>query len=241
MMGRSLLADKDTCRRLVVCCCKMGTLLRQALIACVAAHAFTVLTLRRSILTEKVARRGHHVAREYAVDALEVVTVSRVMTREVAILPTTLTLQEACSRLFIPGACPKHQGYPVVDPAGSLVGIITRSDLADLSLAGEEPKKTLADLMGRKLVVAFPDESLRQATNRMLAANVGRLPIVARAEPDRLVGILTRSDVLKAHLWVLEEEERRERLLSLTSVFRWRGRRLPESHEIIIGATEQIS
>ncbi|HEY7358438.1 MAG TPA: chloride channel protein, partial [Ktedonobacterales bacterium] len=76
-------------------------LLLPLLIACVAAHAFTVLTLRRSILTEKVARRGHHLSREYAVDQLEVVKVGRVMTREVVTLPTTMTLQEACDRLFI--------------------------------------------------------------------------------------------------------------------------------------------
>jgi CBS domain-containing protein len=190
-------------------------LLLPLLIACVAAHAFTVLTLRRSILTEKVARRGHHLTREYAVDQLEVVTVSRVMSREVVTLPTTMTLQEACDRLFISGNHPKHQGYPVIDPAGKLVGIVTRSDLANLSLSDGDASKTLADLMGRKLVVALPDESLREATNRMLAANVGRLPIVTHAQPDRLVGILTRSDILKADLWLLEEEQRRERLLLL--------------------------
>jgi CIC family chloride channel protein len=190
-------------------------LLLPILIACVAAHAFTVLTLRRSILTEKVARRGHHVAREYSVDPLEVVTAGRVMSRDVVTLPTTMTLQEALNLLFLSDAHPKHQGYPVVDPAGKLVGIVTRSDLAHLSLTDGEDRKTLADLMSRKLVVAFPDESLRLATNRMLAAKVGRLPIVTRAQPDRLVGIVTRSDILKAQSLVLEEEERRERLLTL--------------------------
>ncbi|HEU5368828.1 MAG TPA: chloride channel protein, partial [Ktedonobacterales bacterium] len=206
-------------------------LLLPLLIACVAAHAFTVLTLRRSILTEKVARRGHHLTREYAVDQLEVVKVGRVMTREVVTLPTTMTLQEACDRLFISGAHPKHQGYPVVDPAGKLVGIVTRSDLANLSLADGDAGKTLADLMKRKLVVALPEESLRDATNRMLAANVGRLPIVTEAQPDRLVGILTRSDILKADLWLLEEEQRRERLLFLMPAVGRRAGQRAELHQ----------
>jgi CBS domain-containing protein len=54
------------------------------LVASVVAHAFTVLTLRRSILTEKVARRGFHVSREYAVDPLEVLFVRDVMSLEPA-------------------------------------------------------------------------------------------------------------------------------------------------------------
>lgn len=207
-------------------------LLLPLLIACVAAYAFTVLTLRRSILTEKVARRGHHLTREYAVDALEVMTVGRVMTREVVTMPATLTLQEARRQLFTPGARPKHQGYPVVDSAGKLMGIITRSDLADLSLPDEAAEETLADLIGHKLVVAFPDEPLRRITNRMLAANVGRLPIVAHDQPDRLMGIVTRSDVLKAHLWVLEEEEQRERLLVLAPMVGWRGKQRPGMQQI---------
>jgi H+/Cl- antiporter ClcA len=49
------------------------------LIATVVAHAFTVLVMRRSILTEKVARRGHHISREYAVDPLERICVGEVM------------------------------------------------------------------------------------------------------------------------------------------------------------------
>lgn len=190
-------------------------LLLPLLIASVAAYAFTVLTLRRSILTEKVARRGHHVAREYAVDPLEVMTVGRVMTREPVTLPGALTLREARQRLFGPDGHPKHQGYPVVDAAGKLIGIVTRSDLAPFPPPEEAEQRTLAEVMGRKLVVAYPDEPLRLATNRMLAANVGRLPIVAREAPDRLVGMVTRSDVLKAQLWVLEEEQQRQRLLVL--------------------------
>ncbi len=57
------------------------------LMASVIAHAFTVLTLRRSILTEKVARRGFHLSREYAVDPLEILFVREVMRSDIVALP----------------------------------------------------------------------------------------------------------------------------------------------------------
>ncbi len=199
-------------------------LLLPLLIACVAAHAFTVLALRRSILTEKVARRGHHVAREYAVDPLEMLKVGTVMTRQVMTIPAAMTVREAQSRFFAAGS-PRHQGYPLVDHEGKLVGIVTRSDLLELSTRDGQGERTLESLVGRKLVVAFPYEPLRVAANRMLAANVGRVLVVAPDEPARVVGIVTRSDVLKARLRMMDEEERRERVLTLTPLITWRSRR----------------
>jgi H+/Cl- antiporter ClcA/CBS domain-containing protein len=200
-------------------------LLLPLLIACVAAHAFTVLALRRSILTEKVARRGHHVAREYSVDPLEMINVGRVMTRQVVTVPASMTVGEARSLFFSQRSTFSHQGYPVVDADGKLVGIITRSDLAHLSTSGASEDMTLDSLIGRKLVVAFPDEPLRVVTNRMIATNVGRIPVVSPQQPTQLVGILTRSDLLKARLRMMDEEERRERVLTLTPLVAWRFRR----------------
>lgn len=191
-------------------------LLLPLLIACVAAHAFTVLALRRSILTEKVARRGYHVAREYAVDPLEMINVGRIMTRQVVTIPASLPIREVYNRFFSSGSALSHQGYPVVDPDGKLVGIITRSDMARLFAEDGKKEGTLDSLVGRKLVVAFPDEPLRIVTNRMIAANVGRLLVVSPENPTQLVGIVTRSDLLKARLRMMNEEEQRERVLTLT-------------------------
>jgi chloride channel protein, CIC family len=65
----------------------------------------------------------------------------------------------------------------------------------------------------RQPIVAWPEESLRDAAERMLAAGVGRLPVVLPDVPDRVVGMLSRSDVFKALARRAEEEHRRERLL----------------------------
>ncbi len=218
-------------------------LLLPLLIACVTAHAFTVLALRRSILTEKVARRGHHVAREYAVDPFEMINVGRVMTTQVMTIPATMPLGEVRRQFFSPQTGEhKHQGYPVVDAAGRLVGVVTRSDLANLSLPDgeDENESTLEDVIGRKLVVAFPDEPLRVVTNRMIVANVGRVPVVSEEHPDRLIGIITRSDLLKARQRMLDEEERRERVLTLTPLVSWRfGHQhgQPQVKKVVVGAT----
>lgn len=199
-------------------------LLLPLLIACVAAHAVTVLALRRSILTEKVARRGYHVAREYAVDPLEMLNAARVMTRQVVTIPASLSLGEVRRQFFSPGSTFSHQGYPVVNAQGKLVGIITRSDLARLAAPDGQAETTLESLVGRKLIVAFPDEPLRVVARRMVAAQVGRVPIVSPEDPTQVVGMVTRSDLLKARLRMMDEEERRERVLTLTPLLSWRLR-----------------
>ncbi len=219
-------------------------LLLPLLIASVSAHAFTVLTLRRSILTEKVARRGYHVAREYAVDPLEMVNVGKVMTRQVVALPATMSIGEVRRTFFGERSEFSHQGYPVVDVAGKLVGMITRSDLAHVTLPRGEDETLLQDLIGRKLVVAFPGEPLRPVTNRMIVANVGRLPVVSPEHPAQIVGILTRSDLLKARMRMLDEDERRERVLTLTPLLAWRGRRGQAEHgatKVVVGTELTIS
>src|SRR5712675_1671188 len=60
------------------------------LVAAVIAHLFTVLTLKRSILTEKVSRRGYHLSREYAVDPLEILSVREVMRSATDPMPTSI-------------------------------------------------------------------------------------------------------------------------------------------------------
>src|SRR6185369_10579277 len=84
------------------------------LIAAVVAHGFTVLVMKRSILTEKVARRGYHVSREYSVDPLERLSVGEVMTPEVVTVPASLPVKELLRDYFLAGRGRKHQGYPVV-------------------------------------------------------------------------------------------------------------------------------
>ena len=183
------------------------------LVGAVAAHGVTVLLLKRSILTEKVARRGHHLVREYSVDPFEIHRVEEVMDRDVPTIPADMPVSELSQRIARGDPrLTRRQGTPIVDRKGELVGIITRSDLMKaVERKEQEPERTVLDAGSRNLVVGFPDELLRDAVRRMLENDIGRLPIVRRDDPRKLVGYLGRSGVMAARVRTFEEEHVRER------------------------------
>jgi H+/Cl- antiporter ClcA/predicted transcriptional regulator len=191
------------------------------LIACVFAHAFTVLAMKRSILTEKVARRGFHVFREYGVDPLERLNIGDVMATSVTTIPAAMPVHRVIEDFFLSSGH-KHQGYPVVDADGSLVGIITKADVLEhwiqQRLQGSNGDLSSSpiiayDLVQRTPVTVYPEETCREAVAKMAAAGIGRLLVVASQDPRKLVGIVTRSDLLKPRARLAEEEERRERFI----------------------------
>ncbi|HET7789438.1 MAG TPA: chloride channel protein [Gemmatimonadales bacterium] len=180
------------------------------LIACVAADTVTVLTLRRSILTEKLARRGQHVTREYIVNPLHLLRVEEVMERKVPTLPSEMLVDQLLQRLSNEDpVIARRQAWPVVDPEGRLVGLVTRSDLVT-ALEGDDAELTLGDIGSRKLVVAYPDELLEEATQKMLKHDIGRLPVVRREDPTHLVGYLGRPGIMAAWVHATREERMRE-------------------------------
>ena len=134
---------------------------------------------------------------EYAADYLDQIAVSSACSREV------VTLREDQRISEVHALVPTHQGFPVVNREGQLLGVVTRRDFID-----REPYTRVGDLIRRPPAVVFPDMSLRDAAAHMVRENVGRLPVVERADPSRVVGMLTRSDLLSAHGQRLEEEDR---------------------------------
>jgi H+/Cl- antiporter ClcA len=187
-------------------------LLPGLLVSCIAAHGVTVLLLRRSILTEKVARRGYHVMREYSVDPLTMVRVGEVMDRIVPTVPASMRLIELSDR--IASHDPRlagHEGLLIVDDNNELAGIITRGDVLRALEQNGHHDATVLDAGSRNLVVTFSDEVLYDAASKMLRNNIGRLPVVNRQQSRRIVGYLGRSNLMAGHLRRLEEEHVRER------------------------------
>jgi len=172
------------------------------------AHATTVLLLKRSILTEKVARSGFHITREYATDPLEILFVREVMRTKFVALRAEATIEDLRHTLVRE---PAHRGqhlYPVVDSERRVKGAITRKELRKLT-ESSMVEAFLADVV-REPVIAHPDEPLRVVVFRMAETGLTRLPVVD-SDSGQLAGMISLHDLLLARVRNLNEERQRER------------------------------
>jgi H+/Cl- antiporter ClcA len=200
------------------------------LVAAVIAHAFTVLTLRRSILTEKVSRRGYHLSREYAIDPLEILFVREVMRTNSVVLPANLPLTDVLQSIRTAGAPRGQRLYPVVDNAARLIGVVPRSTLQEILRTAQNPdSRQLAEIVQTKPVVAYPDEPLRIVVYRMAETGLTRLPVITRDGSATFLGIVSLYDLLQARVRNLEAEQRRERFLPIRLAF---PRRISRHHKL---------
>src|SRR5215475_9448113 len=195
------------------------------LIAVTIAHGFTVLVLKRSILTEKVSRRGYHLTREYSIDPLEVLFVREVMRTTIAALPSRARLDTLAQSLHGGDGHRRRQRlYPVVDEQRTLLGVATRNDLqrlVDATPAGRVPE--LQAIVRPDPLVAYPDEPLRLVVYRMAETGLTRFPVVER-QTRAVVGMIALTDLLKARALTLDAEHRRERVLGARIAMPFRQR-----------------
>lgn len=219
------------------------------LLASIVAYGVVTLIMRRSILTEKISRRGYHLSREYATDPLEILFVREAMRTNVVALNATINHADLLTLLSSTITAREHTStyprqlqrlFPVLDAEKKLLGVVTRRDLETL-LSEEETKHEhkegedghvgaeriyeLASVIRSRPVVAYPDEPMRITVYRMAEFGFTRLPVVERSQPDHLLGMISLQDLLKARMRTLDEERRRERVLHLRLLF---GPRLTE-------------
>ncbi len=180
------------------------------LVASTVAHVVSVLVLRRSILTEKVARRGFHVMREYAVDPLEATFVREVMTTDVVVVSPERSVASVYGDLTEGSPARRQRLYPVLH-RGQMVGVLPWSSI----LEWREKEETVADVMITPTVIAHGDEVLRNVADRMALFGVGVVPVVDRADSSRLDGLVTQFDLLEARRKLVAEERHAERVLRL--------------------------
>lgn len=163
-----------------------------------ASYTVTVLVMKRSILTEKLARRGHHVTREYSVDLTSLTRVREIMASPVQTLAATMTVGEAIE--FFLETSHKHRAYPVIDTNNRLVGLVSRADILDW-IGEETPREHLISriLASRETSTASPNETISAAAIRMMAWKAPRLPVI---DPNtkKVIGIISRGDLIKL-LW----------------------------------------
>ncbi|WP_322056092.1 chloride channel protein [Paraburkholderia sp. J63] len=181
------------------------------LTATLVAHGFATVVMKRSIMTEKIARRGYHIYREYGVDPLERHYVDEVMTRNVDTIDAAVSVRAALEQYF--GATQTRRAWPVVRD-GAVLGVVDRAMLeavraSDASDALDQPLGALLAL--RTPDVAVPEETCRQIATRLAVHGLERLPVVSGRDTMRLVGIVSRSDLVKLSLSHFEEETKKER------------------------------
>jgi H+/Cl- antiporter ClcA/CBS domain-containing protein len=189
--------------------------------AAVVAYLVSALLLKRSVLTEKVARRGFHLSREYSVDPLEVLFVREVMTPDPVTLRADLPVAEALDRFtsehHVRTVDRQHRQrlYPVLRD-DRLVGLVSRRDMLELAGRGVPPSAgTLAEVMTEEPVVAYGDHTLREVANLFAEHGVARAPVVDRDDPGRLLGLITVTQLLRGRLHDLREERVPERVIKI--------------------------
>jgi CBS domain-containing protein len=188
----------------------IGAVVAWALIWLIAA--LTNLAFYHRLSAAPVLPQGHHITREYSNDPFELARVRDVMDTEVPSVPATMKLTELSDRIAEgePNLS-RRQGTLLLDEQKRLVGIITRGDIVRALRQKQAAELTVKEAGSTELVVAFPDEPLHAALRKMYNRDVGRLPVVARNQPSRVVGYLGRAAVLSARMRIHEEENVRQR------------------------------
>jgi CBS domain-containing protein len=155
----------------------------------------TVLLLKRSILTEKIARRGRHITREYSTDPFELMRAADLMVTEVDVLAADMLIDDAVA--YFSASEPRHKAYPIVDRDRRVLGMASRSDVLRWRTEAAHTGVTLYDAASdTETAVAHPDDVLGRIADLMVERDTGRIPIVER-EGRRLVGLISRKDLLR--------------------------------------------
>ncbi|EPE95589.1 chloride channel protein [Rhizobium grahamii] len=181
------------------------------LAATVTAYAVTVLLLRRSILTEKIARRGQHITREYGIDPFELTRARDIMIKDVDTLSTRMTVGEVCA--FFATTSRTHRVYPVIDEEGALKGLVSRAEALQWQQEAALFDQRLDDMVSdASIPAAHPDDTAGYVADLMLSTDAGRIPIVD-PQTSKLDGLIARKDLLRLRRTLRAAETERKPFL----------------------------
>ncbi len=173
-------------------------LLPSLMISCATSYGIAQIGLKGStIYTLNLLRRG--VSLETGEAVLEQVLVKDAMVHEVVAVTPEMTIREARDKIVEQNI----RGFPVVED-GELLGIVTFDDLRKVPEEMQDDIR-VEDMAVKEVIVAYPDENMKQVMDRLYQNNVGRLPVVERTNPKKLLGIVTRTDAISAYEMAAEK------------------------------------
>ncbi|HEC56664.1 MAG TPA: CBS domain-containing protein [Candidatus Syntrophoarchaeum butanivorans] len=168
-------------------------LLVPLMLANVASYAFTERwTIYESQVSTRLRSPAHR--KELLVDVLEGIKVKDAMNPH----PLSVSPDDKLRKVFDLMEKTGHMGYPVMKD-GKLIGMVTMKDLEKVPME-EWDRRPVKDVTTTGLVTTYPDESLEDALHKLVLLDIGRLPVVDRRDPKKLLGIITRSDIARAHV-----------------------------------------
>lgn len=183
---------------------------------CAAAYLISAMMMRNTIMTEKIARRGVATPSEYAADPLDHVQVGEIASAPVVSLRATQLVGEVQDWIATGGEGSTHQGFPVVNDAGDLVGVLTRRDI----VAADNRDASLLARITRPPYYVYEENTVRQAADLMVRYDIGRLPVLGGASRRSVTGFVTRSDVLSSYRERLTDQD--TEAATKPALFNWR-------------------
>ena len=162
--------------------------------ACVVSNVTSSSLHPESLFTEGLKRRGFTIRKGQEIDVMESMLVKNNMVRCVQ----TLSEDDTAGALVSLMQSSRHAGFPIIDPNGKLCGIVTLEDMREKVKYGELEQK-VGDIATRDVIVAYPDENLNTVLKRLAVREIGRMPVVSRNDETELIGLITRSDIVKSY------------------------------------------
>jgi CBS domain-containing protein len=189
------------------------------IIGTASAYGVSVLLLKRSVLTEKIARRGYHLTREYDVDPLEALFVDEVTDEQLVDLAVDLPVEQAAALLLDDPVAQRQRLFPVVDDCGHLVSVVSQNTLQAAVAAGRGGLEVHV-VAQQHPVCAHGNDTLRQAAMTMAETGVTRLVVTDREDPRRPVGVVSLQQLLAGRVRDLHEATHSERVLRVRLIRR---------------------
>ena len=199
------------------------------LAGCSTAYLISSLMMRNTIMTEKIARKGVYVPNEYEVDFLSKVSVKDSETIKVYSISAEDEIGKVREWLTSGKEGSLHHGYPVVDKNDRLAGIVSRRELENPEIM---PNVKVKDIIKKPLVVIFEDNTLREAADMIAYYKVSRIPVVSRADTYKVIGLISRGDIMNARRKNIEQENLYKKYIKLSSIRRRKNKLENENQNV---------